>query len=469
MQAAEVRDVTQIGGALSQSPQPNANLFARRSQVGSVPTSTQIGSSPRVAHRPIAVEGHQTAPGRLGQTTSAPSVDDWRPKVLQVLEATGGGTGCYLANLLLHIDTAAFDLSFAYSPVRADERFWRDLRDIENRGIRLHEIPIFRNIRPLEDLRALLSLCHLIRAYQFDIVHAHSSKAGFLARVAAKIVNPRIKTIYSPHAISMSFSPKYWFLERFAAFFTDMVLGVSLSERNELESYKLVPASKLRYATAGIDLSSYIGSFGGYEIRRRIGVPEGAILIGTAGRLTAQKDPVTFVKGAARLLARGAPVHFAWAGDGDLRSTSQELAKELGIEKHVTFVGHCLDLRPFLDSLDIFALTSRYESFGYVTCEAMAMSKPVVATNVAGTNELVQHGETGYLIEVGDEIGLAAALHELASDLRLRRKMGAAGRARAWKEYDVRRTIWDIERIYRELFWAEYEVTDVKRAEGLCG
>jgi len=118
----------------------------------------------------------------------------------------------------------------------------------------------------------------------------------------------------------------------------------------------------------------------------------------------------------------------------------------------VTFLGYCPDLRPFLDALDIFVLTSRYESFGYVTCEAMAMGKPVVATNVSGSNELVVHGVTGYLVDVADAQGLAGAFDNLAADWKLRRRMGEAGRARARKHYDLRRMIQDVEQIYRELF-----------------
>jgi glycosyltransferase involved in cell wall biosynthesis len=124
----------------------------------------------------------------------------------------------------------------------------------------------------------------------------------------------------------------------------------------------------------------------------------------------------------------------------------------------VTFLGYCSDLRPFLDAVDIFTLTSRYESFGYVTCEAMAMGKPVVATNVTGSNELVLPGVTGYLVDVADPQSLALALGDLAADWRLRRRMGEAGRARAREHYDLRRMIRDVERVYRELFWSGQEV-----------
>jgi len=402
---------------------------------------------------------------QIQPAVSAPTA---RPKVLQVLEATGAGTACYVAGLLLNIDTKAFDVSFAYSSLRADQRFLKDLQHIAMRGVRLYEIPMQRNIRPLDDLRALWDLYRLIKAQQFDIVHGHSSKAGFLARLAAKLADSRIVTVYSPHAISISFNPKFWYLERFAGFLTNAILGVSRSERDELENYRLVSRSKLRYATAGIEVAAYAGQFGGGDLRERIGVPAGTILIGSAGRITAQKDPATFLKAAAELLGSGVRAHFAWAGNGELKCESETLASELGIAEHVTFLGYCPDLRPFLDALDIFALSSRYESFGYVTCEAMAMGKPVVATNVSGSNELILHGETGYLVDIADVQGLAKAFHHLAGDRALCRRMGEAGRARARKHYDLRRMIRDVEQFYRELFWGFREIRDPQQAAAVA-
>ncbi len=375
-------------------------------------------------------------------------------KVLQVLEATSFGTACYMANLLLNIDLNAFDVSLAYSPLRSDERFRSDLKKIGRRGIRIHEIPMQRNIRPMEDTRSMWKLYRLIRAEKFDIVHGHSSKGGFLARAAAKLADYSIATVYSPHAISISLNRAYLYVERLAGLLTSMVLGVSVSERDELASYRLVAPSKLRYVTTGIDVAAFSGSFGGGQLRQRLGVPDGAMLIGTAGRVTEQKDPTTFLEAAAQALKKGLKAHFAWAGDGDLKRESQELAIRLGIDKDVTFLGYCADLRPFLEALDIFALTSRFESFGYVTCEAMAMCKPVVATNVSGSKELVVPGVTGYLVDVGDRDGFAKSFCELAGNADLRHRMGKGGGARAREHYDLPRTIRGLEQIYRELLSA---------------
>ena len=440
--------MTQRGGALatfwSATPKPEVRVVDDRWK-GVGGHKGALGSFPVESPQMISTNV-------VADVQSVASVPTVRPKVLEVLEATALGTGRYISDLLLNLDTTALDLSLAYSPFRfrSDEPFLRDVQRMKARGVHIYEIPMQRNISPIEDARALSKLYRLIKTEHFDIVHGHSSKAGFLARLAARLADPRIVTIYSPHAISIPLNPKYWYVERFAGLLTSIMLGVSRSERNQLEGYRLVPLSKLRYVTIGINTAAYLGSFGGAEFRRRFGIPQETILVGSAGRLTAQKDPATFLKAASALLQRGVSAHFAWAGYGELESASQELARKLGIEEHVTFLGYCPDLRPFLDAVDIFGLTSRFESFGYVTCEAMAMGKPVVATNVAGSNELVLPGVTGYLVDASDVQGFAVALHELAADWELRHRMGEAGRARAREYYDLQRMVRAIEQLYRD-------------------
>jgi glycosyltransferase involved in cell wall biosynthesis len=386
-----------------------------------------------------------TVPTRIAARTAP------RPKMLHLLEATGAGVSRYVADLLLRIDTAAFDVALAYSPRRADARFWMDLKAIQKRGIRTFEIPMSRGIRPFDDARALWRIHRLVKEHSFDLVHGHSSKAGFLGRLAAKGAGSRVLTIYSPHAISIAANPAYAHLERFAGHFTDAMLGVSRSEREELEGYQLVPVAKLHHVTAGIDVAAFASYADRGEFRRQMLIPEHAVLIGTAGRLVPQKDPLLFVRAAAQLRQEGLLTYFAWAGDGELRDQAEALARSLGVDTHLRFAGYCRDVRPFLAALDIFALTSRYESFGYVTCEAMAMGKPVVATNVAGSNELVEDGKTGYLVAPGDVAGCAAALRRLAVDPSLRHTLGEAGYWRARDHYDVGRMVRQVEDLYRKL------------------
>jgi glycosyltransferase involved in cell wall biosynthesis len=374
-----------------------------------------------------------------------------RLRVLHILEATSAGAARFVADVLLNHDLDRFDVSFAYSLIRSDRRFLSDLEKIQRRGVHTTEISMTRQVHPRDDLKSLRGLYRLMRQSRFDIVHSHSSKAGFLGRLASKMARRKAVTLYSPHAIAIAVNPIYKPIEKFAGFFTDGLMAVSRSEKEQLLSYNLVPADKIHFVTAAVDVQAYRDPSLPQGVRERLGIPATALLVGSAGRLADQKDPFMFLRVAEIVCQCDRDVHFVWAGDGELRAKVLEKSRLLGLEKRVHFPGYYPDLRPLLASLDIFALTSRYESFGYVTCEAMALGKPVVATNVAGSRELVADGRTGFLSEAGDAEGFAAKVLTLAGDSGLAARFGAAGRERVEQHFDLPRMVEDIEELYLRL------------------
>ena len=386
--------------------------------------------------------------GGVERKTSAPPI---KPSLLHLLEATSAGAARFVCDVLLNIDLASFDVSFAYSLERSDQRFHQDLRDIEARGVTTYEIPMVRRISPVSDGNAFLELRRLLQRRNFDLIHTHSSKAGFLGRLAARSVRRQIVTVYSPHAIAISLHPAYGYLERFAGLFTDAIVGVSRSEHKELESYRLVPNRSVHHVTAAIDVRRYLVDQTAVDHRERWSLPSGAILVGTAGRLSAQKDPFTFLEVAKAVIDRNPLAYFVWIGDGELREPLEQRIRAAGIGDRMMLLGYRPDIRPLLSSLDVFLLTSRYESFGYVTCEAMALQKPVVATCVSGSNELVAHEETGFLAPPGDLAALVKYTLCLVESQSLRGRMGTAGRRRVEQLFDLPRMIRDMEGLYWKL------------------
>ena len=374
-----------------------------------------------------------------------------RVTVLHVLESTSAGAARYVSDVLLNLDLDAFEVSLVFSMIRSDARFREDLERMRQRGIATFEISMTRGINPRADGRAFFQLYRLLRRTRFDIVHCHSSKAGFLGRIAAKVAHRKTVTLYSPHAIAISVNRAYWYLEKLAAPFTDAMVGVTASERDQLAEYGLVPPSKLNFITAAIDVAGCKRITGHKSLLSQFRIPNDVVVVGAAGRLAPQKDPFTFLKVVDIIRKKGLPAHFLWIGDGELREQVFSQARKMGIEDSITFTGYCQDLLPVLSSIDIFALTSIYESFGYVTCEAMALSKPVVGTNVAGTKELVVDGTTGFLVEPRDPEAFAERLALLIQDPSLRERMGRAGRTRAETEYDLSRMIGEIQDFYHKL------------------
>jgi glycosyltransferase involved in cell wall biosynthesis len=144
-------------------------------------------------------------------------------------------------------------------------------------------------------------------------------------------------------------------------------------------------------------------------------------------------------------------VIFVWIGDGELRGIVERRIDECNLSEQVHLLGWRMDVDELMSDADIFLLTSIYESFGYVTCEAMACGLPVVATNITGTNSIVVNGETGYLENVGDYEGLSHKITILLDAQQKRCSMGEKGRQRIKQYFSIEGMIKQTEEVYKKL------------------
>jgi glycosyltransferase involved in cell wall biosynthesis len=377
-----------------------------------------------------------------------------RCEVLHVLEASLGGTGRHVIDLLTAFNgDPDFRLTLAYSKVRSDQRFETALQQLPPGSARLIELPMVRQLAPLRDLNAVASLCRLIRREHFDIIHAHSSKAGGLARVAARISLRSVATVYTPHSIAVRLGSRYWLLEKCLACLTDALVAVSPSEKAELTRYHLVPASKVHTITLGIDTDALSKESCAplQLIPTSSSGTEKPLLVGTVGRLCAQKDPITFVRTAEIVTRQISNVHFVWIGDGELKEAVTREINQRHLSSAVSLIPFRPDIAAVMRSLDVFVLLSQYESFGYVTCEAMAAGLPVVATDTAGSADLVAPDVSGFLVPTGSPAKAAEAVLHLLKDQTLRQTMGQAGRNRAEGSFNMVSMAQQLRTLYRLL------------------
>jgi glycosyltransferase involved in cell wall biosynthesis len=152
----------------------------------------------------------------------------------------------------------------------------------------------------------------------------------------------------------------------------------------------------------------------------------GKPLVAVVARLARQKDHVTLINAAPEILRKHPRTVFAVAGEGPLREELERKVTELGVEKSFRFLGHFKEIPSLLDAADVFVLPTHYEGFPLSVMEAMAAGRGVVASRVDGVEDLVEHGRTGLLVEVGDPRDLAGNVIRLLSDDGLRRKLGMA-------------------------------------------
>jgi len=203
----------------------------------------------------------------------------------------------------------------------------------------------------------------------------------------------------------------------------------------------------LRVVCNGIDLGQPLP-----DALRPAGAPPDALVIGTVGRLQALKAVDHLIRAVAQARQRfPRRLHLSIVGDGEERGQLEQLAAQLGMQDCVSFAGFQAQPLPLVAGMDVVALCSEKEGLPRVVLEAMLLGKPVIASQVPGSQELVVDGRTGILYPFGDIDALAAALLRLADDAQLRASMGAAGHARLQANYSIENYVAGVEQVFAEV------------------
>ena len=299
---------------------------------------------------------------------------------------------------------------------------------LADEGIVVHELPLRRGPGP-GDVAAAAALRRLDRRGRYDIVHAHSSKAGGLARLAL----PRARRlVYTPHCFAFLGGPGptrglYRAVEQALVPRTGALVAVSSRERERAEATLRGARGRLRTVLNGVPPCEAAEPDG--ELRRFAGEHP---LAGMVSVLRPQKDPLNLVAAAASLAERGRlPGRVAIVGNGELeRSVRKEIARR-GVGGEVRWFPYRGEVSPYLQALDLFVLPSAWESLPLGVLEAMRCGLPVLASDVGGVPEAVEHGRTGTLVPARDPAALAEALRSALADDDARRVQGKRGREKA--------------------------------------
>lgn len=361
-----------------------------------------------------------------------------RPRVLVLITlAEVGGAQTYVATLLPAL-AERFDVAVAAhgaGPVRTAA---------EEAGVRFIALQhVRRPINPWRDLAGFLELTRLLRRERPDIVHANSSKAGVLGRLAAAAagVPIRIFTVHGWAFAARSGLPSraYGWADRLVRPLTTVTICVSEHDR----------VTGVRARTCSAERTVVIRNAVAPETEPRARHDRPRPLLVSVGRLKAPKDFITLVRALALLPAGCCDALIV--GDGPDRPELEAELRKLGIEDRVRLAGQRDDVRTLLADADLFALSSVSEGLPVSVLEAMAAELPVVASRVGGVPELVVDGENGFLVPPRDPRELAVALKRLVDDGDLRRHLGAVGRVRAETRFNLN----GFRRAHLELYAAE--------------
>ncbi len=310
-------------------------------------------------------------------------------------------------------------------------------------GVTVEVLPDLRRaVAPRADRAALAALRALIRARRPHLVHTHSSKAGLLGRLAARLEG--VPAVHTAHAWSFSDGLPWRQrgpaipIEALAACWTRRFIVVSEADREIALRFGVARAEQVRVVHNGVP----------EVIPRARPSADGAPVIGMVARLAAPKDPLTLLRALAPLRV---PYRLDLIGDGPERPAVVAEVQALGLGARVRMLGDRRDVPELLAGMQVFTLVSRQEGFPLVILEAMRAGLPVVASDVGGVREAVAEGVTGALVARGDVAGLRAAFLRLLSDPGLRARQGQAGR-QAWeRRFTAARMIEATLNIYGEI------------------
>ena len=358
-----------------------------------------------------------------------------------------GGTELNAVRTAERLDRRRFAISVVC--IRANGPLMARYKDA---GIQVHPFPMSSLLGP-RAVQQAIRLIGLFRSERTDVVHSHDAYTSVFATLCARVAGVRgviasRRSWHSPHL-----QGRIMRANRVAYRFAHRVVGNSPSVSRLVETEGGVPASRIVTIPNFLDPQSFEPLSD--EDRRRllaeIGVPSGAFVIGIVARLSAVKDHATLLRAIEMLTPTIPALHCVLVGDGPERGRIEALARELGIADRVHLAGE----RPQLPNLhalfDVSVLCSTSEAFPNSVLEAMAVSRPVVATNVGGTPDAVRDGETGLLVPPSDPSRLAAAIRRLYEEPSLRADLGSAGRAAARSDYSASAVIGQVEALYTEL------------------
>lgn len=324
-----------------------------------------------------------------------------------------------------------------------------------------------RPIRPVRDLRALYQVYRILRGRRFDIVHTHSSKPGVVGRIAARMTGVPV-VVHTIHGFPFHdfMNPLlrrlFIVIERFLVRFCDKLITVSNLNLEKAVSLKFAAREKFRNIYSGIDFKKFDIESNGAAKKAEIGIMNGERIVGMVGRLSEQKAPLDFVGAIPAILKSYPDVQFVLVGDGELKKKTLSYCRSLGVDNKVRILGFREDIPELLPLFDVYVLTSHWEGLGRALTEAMYTGRPVVATNVEGVPELVEHGKTGVLVEAQDIKAIADGIIALLTDRKTALTMGEAASQKIGKLFQAETMVHRIEELYQELLNEKGIVTESK-------
>lgn len=333
-----------------------------------------------------------------------------------------------------------------------------DMSQIEGKGVRLFALlSLVRRLSFTNDLLAFISIYRLIKRIKPHIVHTHTSKAGFLGRLAAWLARVPI-IIHTPHGhvFHSYYGPVltkiFVIAEKVLSYTTDIITALTKRERDEHIEEGIASIKKYVIIHSGVPLGWLMNVYIDVDAgKKKLGIPLNSNIIGVVGRLVPIKGHEYLVAAAKGIINEFGNTIFVFVGDGYLESKLIRQAESIGIRDNFVFTGWRSDAVKIIALFDVLVAPSLNEGMGKVLVEGMALGKPIVASSVGGITDLVNNGNNGLLVAPRDSDALGEAVLKLLRDKNLAKELGENGKANVCPEYDLFVMVRQIEDLYESL------------------
>lgn len=366
-------------------------------------------------------------------------------RVLHIAQAAGG-VDRFLRSLIKNLDKKKFENILICSNDFSFDNYKDNVSEF-------YELDMKRNVS-LRDLGFVFKVRKLIKRIKPDIVYAHSSKAGVIARIAD--IGLKNKIIYNPHGWAFNMrGPRYKkllyaFIEKVCSCFCDKIICVSDSEKMSALKWHICKDNKIKVIYNGIDVDDY-KKRNYLSSKNDLKIPENSYVVGMVGRVAEQKAPEVFVEAARIVKQKIDNAFFVIVGDGPLIEKIKELIERYKLTNFFLVTGWKEDPIEYARYFDVSCLLSRWEAFGLVLAEYMMVKSPIVATNVDAIPNLIKDNENGLLICKDDYKEAADAICKLHENANLVKQLTDHAYSDLLKRFDIKLVIKNHENLFSEL------------------
>ena len=334
-----------------------------------------------------------------------------------------------------------------------EDRTKEYVNKLTEQGVILHNVRFARSPLKKENIAAYKQLKQIIDGERFDLIHCHTPAASMMTRLAAKKARKNGTVVmYSCHGFHFHNASKkrnwliYYPIEKWLSRYCDYIVTINKEDYKRAQTFH---AKNVRYIpSVGVDINKIKAvTIDKKAYQKELGIPDGGVMLLSIGELIERKNHETIIKALPLVPEQ---IYYVICGKGVLREYLEELAKKLGVENRVIFLGFRQDIPQLCHAADISAFPSKIEGLGLAGIEAMAAGVPLVASNVHGILDYVIDGETGYACAPTDVKGFANAIEKLALDEQLREAMKPAC-LKAVEPFEKANALQVMHTIYREV------------------